>query len=153
MDVDTWFRDKRKLSKALESVWIGYENPQSVLNNFGENSGKLLTDHNVDKQIWDIKFTPENQNSERIMGISCVWDGMYYAKLPRNVSNYSNFADMFSDIQSYNFPKVETLYYAFDFVPIPSNVPPSENDTDKSEVQQVVQVSFYENNIEVVDLV
>ena len=85
----------------------------------------------IGKQIWDIKYQRDINNKPSLIGISWVWDGMYFAKIPTEKADLITL----SDLKSYPYPKEEVLYYAFDFIP-----------TEKSNLTAVF-VAFYENKL------
>ena len=68
---------------------------------------------------------------------------MQYFDIPKE-NTYSTFSELVSNMQPFDYPKVETLYYAFDFIPGSDNVDQFE--------QKVVNVAFYENKIELIKL-
>mmetsp|Transcript_16387 Transcript_16387/g.14315 ORF Transcript_16387/g.14315 Transcript_16387/m.14315 type:complete len:343 (+) Transcript_16387:21-1049(+) len=104
--------DKRQMKKSVETLNIG-------------------------KQIWDIKYhNLGSSSSSAKIGISCVWDGMYFSDV-----NLDSTLTSLSSLAQYNFPNQEILYYAFDFLP-----------TKEEEKQKVLNVAFYKNKIELIQL-
>ena len=109
-----------------------------------EISKSPVISKDIEKTIWDIKYSEENKSGQWIMGLSWVYDGFYFERI-NNQSKISKgiyfyLLNVFIENNEIQFKNTEGLYYAMDFVP--SSYVSNE---DGSNSWRVVTVSFYDN--------
>ena len=110
-----------------------------------------LISKRIDRAIWDIKYSQEVKKDQRIIGLSCVYDGFYFesiygdSSLPEGnqLYSFSNFDNFNIENNEIAFENTEGLHYAMEFVP--SSFKSQEDGTS---YWRVVTVSFYDNKYE-----